>query len=128
MARIAHGKIADTIVEKGSLQNAWRYLQKMNLDPIVLNALEEVVKADSLLMANRSSKRRLEVKDPELYAAVARIAERGGTVQQIFEAVKQELGEDRAPSRATVHRIMVDLRLPDQMAGAAIPRLPRKRT
>jgi|GEM_PF-4871979 len=109
MTRIAPGTITKLILEEGSLRAAWDSIQKLDLHPAARKALEEVLDADSKMMGLRSKERRFEVQRPEVHAKVVLIAAKGGTVQKVYDAVKQELGDD-APSKATVHRIMVQQR------------------
>lgn len=121
MVKIAHGKITDIIVAKGSLRAAWPDIQEMGLPDGALNVIAEIVQADRMLMSERGKSGERKSIDPDIRAEIERLVNRGGiTSGKLVKALADKFGKDRAPSRATAHRYM------SMMTGSTILRLPKE--
>ena len=103
------GKIRQAIVDAGSLKAAWHGdLQRIGLGSEVLSAIEEILAADHALFSARGKAGERKSIDPEIANEIRRLTALGGiTSGKVVERLKATFGK-KAPSRATVHRYMVE--------------------
>lgn len=101
--------VKDAILISGSLQGARKRLEKLQMGDEARQVLNEVLDADAALMRQKTDENRFEVKHPEIYAEIVRLESEGNSTANVLAVLKEKFGK-KAPSRATVYRVMTQVR------------------